>query len=294
MSFTPSAIFSPSLARQQLLQAKDWSYIDAWLSAKYSPRPPPPFERNADTLKALLALVALNESADEERDLLAAVEVRALNDLNNIHENDPHHELMGTLEDNLTREGTTALDTLADLSVSLNQAVPDIEDMGRRMIDLSVTTAQQAQTLDRVSILEAHLNDELENINRMITSLQSEDYQAPENMTKQTIDYQRKAKALSAKMPELRDKVKALEAKEGTQKVTIQDVKAEEEKYKDAMRIVKELELQVKGYYGLPQDTDLARLELEGLRVELQDLSRQRDTMFEGLVERESPQKKRS
>jgi len=58
--------------------------------------------------------------------------------------------------------------------------------------------------------------------------------------------------------------------------------------------MVQELELKVKSYQGLPQDSDLARLELEGLRIELRDLTRQRDSMFEGLVERESPQKKRS
>jgi HAUS augmin-like complex subunit 1 len=57
---------------------------------------------------------------------------------------------------------------------------------------------------------------------------------------------------------------------------------------------VKDLEVQVKSYHGLPQDTDLARLELEGVRVELQDLRHQRDSMFEGLVERETPRRGRS
>jgi HAUS augmin-like complex subunit 1 len=57
---------------------------------------------------------------------------------------------------------------------------------------------------------------------------------------------------------------------------------------------VKDLEAQVKSYHGLPQDTDLARLELESIRVELRDLTRRRDNMFEGLVERESPKKSRS
>merc|ERR1711939_855085 len=55
---SPSAIFSPSVARQQQAAAKDWNYIDNWLSSKFNGKTPPPFERNNDTLKALLALAA--------------------------------------------------------------------------------------------------------------------------------------------------------------------------------------------------------------------------------------------
>jgi HAUS augmin-like complex subunit 1 len=71
-------------------------------------------------------------------------------------------------------------------------------------------------------------------------------------------------------------------------------VKAEEEKFKNLLAVVKDLEVQVKSYHGLPQDTDLARLELESVKIELQGLTRQRDSMFEGLVERETPRKTRS
>src|SRR5438045_1541022 len=79
--FSPGAIFSPSQARQQLVQAKDWNYVDTWLSSHYGGRPAPPFERNSETLKVLLALAAYNEAADEERDLLQKLEVKALQHL---------------------------------------------------------------------------------------------------------------------------------------------------------------------------------------------------------------------
>jgi HAUS augmin-like complex subunit 1 len=128
----------------------------------------------------------------------------------------------------------------------------------------------------------------------LIKDLQSDAYQPSPDLTKQTIDYQRKTKALASKLPELRDRVASLAASLGNRKVTIQDVKAEEEKFKSLLSIVKDLEVQVKSYHGLPQDTDLARLELEGVRVELQDLRHQRDSMFEGLVERETPRRGRS
>jgi HAUS augmin-like complex subunit 1 len=288
-----SAIFSPSVARQQLAAAKDWNYIDSWLTTKFNGRPPP-FDRNSDTLKALLALAAHNESADEERELLARVEVKVLQDLQAKRDADPNAEILDAIERSLTREGKASLEALSTLSVSLNQPVADIENLGRSMIDLQVTSYNLDQDSDRISILEQHLNTELDRINTLIKELQSDVYQCPSDLAKQTIDYQRKTKALAAQLPELRDRVASLSAISGAPGVRIEDVKAEEDKFKDMMSDVKALEAQVKTYHGLPQDTDLARLELESVRVELRDLTRQRDSMFEGLVERESPKKPRS
>ncbi|KAH7369897.1 hypothetical protein BKA65DRAFT_487259 [Rhexocercosporidium sp. MPI-PUGE-AT-0058] len=291
---SPSAIFSPSVARQQQAAAKDWNYVDNWLSTKFNGKTPPPFERNNDTLKALLALAALNDTADEERGLLARVEAKVLQGLQAKEEADPHTELLNSIEECLPCEGQTSLDTLSSLSVALNQPVPSIERLGRSILNLQVASYDLDLASERISILEAHLISELESINALIGDLQSDDYQASSDLTKQTIDYQRRAKALSAKLPELRDRATSISAGSGSSKITIQDVKLEEDKFKSMMEMVKDLEAQVRSYHGLPQDTDLARLELESLRVELRDLTLQRDSMFEGLVERESPKKTRS
>lgn len=75
------ALFSPSKARQQQAQAKDWIFVDSWLSKKYHPKPVPAFERDEETLQALMTLVAFNERADEEQALVARVERQALNEL---------------------------------------------------------------------------------------------------------------------------------------------------------------------------------------------------------------------
>jgi HAUS augmin-like complex subunit 1 len=287
----PAAIFSPSVARQQLAAAKDWNYIDSWLSTKFGGRTPP-FERNNDTLKALLALAALNESADEERELLARVEAKALHDLQSKEESDPNAQLLQSLEASLTREGQRGLEALAVLNEALNQPpIADIEKIGRSMIDLQVSSNDLDQASDRIYILEKHLNAELDAISLLIKDLQSDAYQAPPGLAKETLDYQRKTKVLASKLPDLKDRVASLSAALGTSKITIMDVKAEEDKFEELMSIVKDLEAQVKNYHGLPQDTDLARLELETVRVELRDLTHQRDSMFEGLVERESPKK---
>jgi HAUS augmin-like complex subunit 1 len=291
--FSPSAIFSPSVARQQLAQAKDWNYVDSWLSTKFNGKSPPPFERNPDTLKALLALAAQNEAADEEADLLSTTEAKARQSIQSKHEPEANTKILNSIENHLTPEGATSLDVLSSLSVELGQSLVDIEKIGRRIIDLQVAVYDLEQTSDRVSILESHLSAELESINVLIGELESDIYQPPPELTKQTMEYQRKARALASKLPEMRDRAASASMKGGP-RITIQDVKEEEESFKELMIAVKELEVEAKSFHGLPQDTDLARLQLESLRVELRELTQQRDSMFEGLVERESPKKSRS
>jgi HAUS augmin-like complex subunit 1 len=73
-----SLSFSPSKAAAQRRQAADWAAVLTFLEARYQGRSVPPFERNDDTLRALLALVSVNEKADEEREILWAVEKKAL------------------------------------------------------------------------------------------------------------------------------------------------------------------------------------------------------------------------
>lgn len=291
---SPSAIFSPSVARQQRAVAKDWNYIDGWLSRKFNGKTAPPFERNADTLKVLLALAAANEAADEDRDLLSKVEAKALADLKAQQEIEPHAITFQFLEDNLTREARSSLNALAAASVVLNEPLAITETMARKVLNLQVTSFDLEQASDRMELLRRHLEQEITKVDKLVEDLRSDKFRPPAELSKQTQEYQRKIKLLTAKLPELKDRAISLDASAPIPKPTISDICHEEDRYTEVMGIVKDLESKVKSFHGLPHDVDLARLELEALRVELNDLSRQRDAMFEGLVERESPKKAQS
>ncbi|TGO18725.1 hypothetical protein BTUL_0008g01100 [Botrytis tulipae] len=291
---SPATIFSPTVARQQLAVAKDWSYIDSWLLIKFANQPIPAFERNASTLKALLSLASLNETADEEQELLARSRENALTAIQTSLDNDPNTELLHTLEDSLTPEGQIALESLSSLSTTLNLSTPSTEIIGRKLLSLQTTSYTLSQATSRVATLQRSLTTELTNLTTLIASLQSPSYQAPTDLPKQTLDLQRKIKILTSKLPEIRERIAALSSSpnSSTSKITVETIKAEEEKFKEWLATVKDLEMQVKAFHGLPQDIDLARLELESLRMELRDLTRERDGLFEGLVERESPKKR--
>ncbi|KAH6649627.1 hypothetical protein F5144DRAFT_553628 [Chaetomium tenue] len=169
-----AAIFSPSVARAAASAAKDWSYVDGWLQRKFPGGGPPTFERNADTLRVLLALAAANEAADEERTLLARLEAETLTQLRG-HEqsqsqagsentntdnntlDSAREAILTALETSLPREGQTALTALAALALQTNTPLPTPTALGTELITLSSTTATLEQTTARIHTLTAHL-----------------------------------------------------------------------------------------------------------------------------------------
>ncbi|AEO67727.1 cb850af5-d71f-4b9d-bf11-1054d8deacb4 [Thermothielavioides terrestris] len=368
-----TAIFSPSVARAAASAAKDWSYIDRWLQRKFPGRGPPPFERNADTLRALLALAAANQAADEERALIARLEAETLDQLRayekSRHQNqtggsadagsdtndhvlhDAREAILTALESSLTREGQTALNAMATLALQTGVPQPTPTALGAELINLSAQSATLEQTISRIDTLTAYLSREAAATAELSAELGSpsphhhhhdvdndptEDgddngpaapqtgYHPPANLAIQNLETQRRIKALSARLPELRDKAASLAKSVGSGSgsgggvpsssssssspplpppssspssswslpfPSIEQVRQEEEAYLALLAQKKALDAQVRAFAGLPPDTERARQELEGLRAELRRMTLRRDEVFEGLVERETPRK---
>ena len=303
-----AAIFSPSVARIAASAAKDWNYVDSWLSSKFHGRAPPPFERNPDTLKALLALAALNEAADEDRDLVARAEASALHGLSEDTEcrtlqdaqrggfpktmSAVKNDILLAIEDGLTREGKSALETVASAAVQLGIAYPEPESLGRRMVQLQAQKFDLDQAAERVAVLQRHIEAESAQMDLMLKSLEGDAYRPASDLAKQNLEIQRRIKAMAAKLPELKSRVSALATSVGSPSHTIEDIQREESVYIDVLSQRKNLEAQVQTFHGLPPDTDAARQELENRRSELRSITQRRDAVFEGLVERETPRKR--
>ena len=310
-----AAIFSPSVARAAASAAKDWNFVDSWLSARFKGRPAPPFERNADTLRALLALVSLNESADEDRDLLARVDAQALRDAESWAADrdrrlddrdagglagppppppaivDLREDVLDAVEEGLPREGRVALDAVAGAAVELGLAHGDAIDVARGMVDLQGRIFEVERAAARVSALRRYVDAETERMEALVSELEGDAYRPSADLARQNLEAQRALKAMTAKLPELEDKVASLAASVGAPNPSIEQVRREEEEYMELLARRKDLDAKVKSFQGLPPDVDAAREELEGLRDELRRLTQRRDTVFEGLVERETPRK---
>ncbi|KUI62229.1 hypothetical protein VP1G_09353 [Cytospora mali] len=311
-----AAIFSPSVARQAASTAKDWNYVDCWLASKYNGRSPPQFERNPDTLKALLALAALNESADENRDLVARVEASAFQDIkaqaaaaeevNRMRDEDEEghvadqtdlttfkDDFYAALEDSLTKDGKAALDAMASSAVQLGMAFPEPAQLGQAMLDLQTRMFDLEQAAARVSILQRYVGSESARLDGLLEEIRGDEYRPPADLARQNLDMQRKIKAMTKKLPEMKDKVSFLARTVGLPHPTIQQLRQEEERYLELLELRRTLDQQINEFEGLPPDTAMARQQLDDLRRELRSITDHRDAVFEGLVERETPRKAR-
>ena len=352
-----TAIFSPSVARQAASTAKDWNYVDSWLSTKYHGRTPPPFERNPDTLKALLALAALNETADEERELLARVEAAALHECHTTGGSSNHPAagapapgaddddddddaaaptlervragVLTAVDAALPREGRAALDALAATAAALGVAYPTAAALGRAVVELQAAAGELEQAGARVAVLGRHVAAEAARARARRADAAGPDYRPPADLARQNLEMQRRLKAGAAGMPEAKDRAGPGMETAWMPEVTIEEVREREDEYLSRMLppphlpspllrlhclpspsamqdlfadtlvsapypVVSqknELEAQVNAFQGLPPDRNLARQELESLRAELRTITRRRDAVFEGLVERETPRK---
>lgn len=132
-------------------------------------------------------------------------------------------------------------------------------------------------------------------------------FQTPGGLVNKTGDWQRGSKQLGAKLGEYRERARRLEKsnpsnashsnpshhhqhgnnKSGTHgSIGLGELRVEERELRDLEARVRGLEGRVRGFEGLPPDKEMALLEVERMRRELEGLVRKRDGMFEGLIER--------
>ena len=280
MEITP--LLSPSKARIQFVQAQEWAHVTTWIASKYHPSAPPPFERNEETLGALHALVAWNESADEEKDAYTQVEHDALGELDAAVSRDPDIEILAAVENNLTREGGISLDALASLSTALG-GMPTEREMASSIVQLKAAEIDTQQRAQRVGALQERLAWELASLQERLAEVRGQEFQSPVDVLQKTSGWTRSAKALSMKLTEYKEKLNSLD--EGlAPAVDIPQMLEEERRVLKLQEKVKTLEGKLTAFQGLSPDWKLAKSEVDRVKRELASLERQRDTMFEGLV----------
>ncbi|KAH8156993.1 hypothetical protein CIB48_g11250 [Xylaria polymorpha] len=261
-----------------------------------NPPHPPSFERNPDTLEVLLALVAVNEEADEERDRRARLEASALDEVRaaedekarrrqitaTVQDGSSHHhssnhgsaaapppihgdllaeDLLQAVDAGLSKEGLTALDSLADVSLSLDAAMdPSPANLSHHFVELQGRVHQAEHLLHRLTLLQSHLADESTRLSSFLEELRlGPQYQLPnvvegkEKETgrgKGTEELERAVKAMASRLPELTRYVESLEKRVGIPSLTVEDLSRDEEAYLDLLARKKDLDAQVEGLRG--------------------------------------------
>ncbi|CAK7274341.1 hypothetical protein SEPCBS119000_006119 [Sporothrix epigloea] len=271
-----AAIFSPSVARLASSAAKDWNYVDNWLVEKFPGRSPPPFERNSETLKALVTLAALNETVDDDRQLLVSAESSVLQTLTETTIDDKHasndgnagtpalstspaimaENIRAAIEGALSREGRLALDSLAATSVELGVAYPTPDLLGRKVAESQTRLFQLEQALLRTSSLSNHVGDESTNLQYLSNFQEHPGCRPSSSLAKANIELQRKVKRETARIQEASNKSSGLRL---SLEVSVPLIEEEEAAYLSLLAYDEVLCKQIQYFENPPSDKNLAR-----------------------------------
>ncbi|PYI11541.1 hypothetical protein BO78DRAFT_392933 [Aspergillus sclerotiicarbonarius CBS 121057] len=283
-----SPLISPAKMRQAAIQAKDWAYANAWLNRQYAPNPVPSFERNEDTLRTLLSLAAANDTADEEATVLHQAREQAVESFKVREEGEEKQkaEILDEVEHSLDDNGRRNLEDLAETTAVLGALGTETKDLGQSIINLTVEEFSVKDQMSKVQALHDYLERELATLREQLHDLKTnEAFETPANLPALTAEWTRETKLLNAKVGEYQDRIASLQRTKA-KGPTLEEVMAEEEGVARMLESTKTLEIRVKVFHDLPKDIPGARVQYKELEQELDRLTRQRDTMFEKLVDR--------
>ncbi|KAF2641366.1 hypothetical protein P280DRAFT_489754 [Massarina eburnea CBS 473.64] len=301
-SLTPQDLFSPSKARQQRAQAADWAQIDSWLSYKYAGRTVPTFERNEETLKVLRELASANERADEERMVAERVEREADKEMKARSKDGEDgdgdgdgEDILATLRHHLTDEGLESLHALASTAIALNTPTTNPETLAHALIAHTSTSQTLTNNLAHIRTLQSYLQHQQSLLRAQLTALQHDPaFSTPPSIQRQTTEQVRQTKHLRSRIREYEDKLSSLQngqrsavtpaSKNVSSTEAIADMLEQQAELEALRTKVESLEREVARFAGLPADREAARKEVARLEVELDEVRKRRDALFEGLV----------
>ncbi|KAE8356882.1 hypothetical protein BDV28DRAFT_41981 [Aspergillus coremiiformis] len=277
------SLLSPAKARQAAIQAKDWAYVNSWLSRQYTPNPVPSFERNEDTLRTLLALAAANDAADEEATVLHHAREQAVQGFKTREETEEKQkkEILDELEHCLDDNGRQDLDDLAESAAALGALGTETTHLSRSILQLTKEEFSVEEQFVKVDRLHDYLQGELEALRLQLQELTSnEAYEVPANLPAMTAEWTRGTKMLTVKVSEYNDRIAALERNK-RKGPTLKELLAEEEEVVKLTNTVKRLERRLELFHSLPEDIQGARAMYGDLERELNELVQLRDSVVE-------------
>ena len=277
--WTATALFSPSKARAQQAQARDWASVESWLSKQHGKRMPS-FERNEETLQALLTLATLNEDADEQRVLVEKVEESALSvATTRSHDGEDVYQ---TLLDSLSKEDFETLDAVAGATVMLNAS--NLTQTCERLCELTADQFELSEQLNRTEVQNVTIESECSRLERLLIELKAEHFQPPPSVLEQTAEWTRSTKQLKSKLAEYDERLGAIRSVP-IPSPSIEDVSRLKSEVVVLQNRLNMVTTELAAFDSLPSDPKAARAVLERARKDLRELTKQRDRLFEGLAD---------
>jgi len=278
-----AGLFSPSKARQQHAQAKDWLYVDEWLRRNYAPSTVPTFERNEETLQALMEMVAANERADERCDLIEQVERAALVEMQAQLAACEVGHVYESMAAGLDAEAIEAVASLAQTSVALGCDSLQSVDIAKRLFLTTKEAYHLAQQYEQNENLRHVIERETAQLQSLLAEFTGPAFSPPTDIHEKTTEWTRGAKHLKAKLNEYNDRLSLLDFR--TPKPGMEDLQSQQAEGKRLDARLAEVEDALAAFRGLPQDPQHAYGRVEETRMELRRLVSERDEAFERLAQ---------
>lgn len=274
-----STLYSPSKARAHQAQAKDWEAVDAWLSKKYATRRIPVFERNDETLPALLALAELNEAADDQRVHVDRIEKNVL--ATTSKRASEEGEIYRSVAAAVDKDENLAL--LAQTIVYLDCAIVDMTAISSAILDLTSQSFIAHQQAMQVESQIAALVLEQQRLAEQLKNLQRDSFKTPTVLSEQTSEHLRNSKHMKAKLAEYGDRLNGLHSFDRSQQ-QVSSLIQDSDDLDTILHRINTTEAELELYQNLPTDARAARDRVRNVKEQLVKLIRRRDELFENLA----------
>lgn len=206
--------------------------------------------------------------------------------------------MLRTIKAHLTPEGSDALQALASTAVALNTPSANPETLAYALVAHTSTSQTLTNNIAHIQSLQQYLDKQHSLLRTQLKDLQTNPaFTAPPSLPRQTTEQTRQTKHLRIKIREYEDRLVSLQASQGRNAATpasknvssaeaIADLLEQQAALDAFAQKVEALEKEVDEFAGLPADKEAARKEVAKLEVELDNVRRRRDALFEGLVGR--------
>ncbi|KAF2723426.1 hypothetical protein K431DRAFT_282887 [Polychaeton citri CBS 116435] len=276
-----SALFSPSKARLQQAQARDWSFVEAWLVRQYGKRLPD-FERNENTLHVLLNLASLSEAADEIRIGIDRVEKSAIRTYQNISSGSGIG-LQEIISQSFDDEGRQYLNAMVETCIDIDAPSCSALDIAMCLTDMVSRQFDLRQQLKAVVRQHVALKQEQIRLTHVLGELRDNTLQPADGLSETTAEWQRDSRHLRAKLGEYNDRIAASRSSTH-QTLSLENYMHLREELIYYRNQRERLSDQAEAFENLPSNAWSAQTTMEAARDDLRDLIANRDRLFEALA----------
>ena len=279
-----AGLFSPSKARQQQALAQDWLFVEEWLRDKYSPEAYPFFERNEQTLQALLSLASINGRADQQQQMCQELQCAVSQHMQRCSQLLQNVPILLQIQRSLSDGAETSLDEMAEASIALDTQPVSSETIAQSIFEATNKNFNLSYELQQTASLQWTLNEHHFALRRSLKQLEDQAFQAPSELHRQSSEWIRTTKLLKEKLLEYSERMAHVssEAPSGSfEKMIRLRIEIDRDKHR-----LEDISRQALVYGDLPGDIFNARAALERARSRLEKVVQQRDRLFERLADR--------